>query len=51
MSMKELMVTGHENDSGMDALLEEVQYMIAHPGEFTEQQIEEAKDLFESLHD
>jgi hypothetical protein len=27
------------------------QYMVAHPGEFTFQELEDAKDLFESLHD
>ena len=37
--------------SGVDALLEEGQYMVAHPEEFTFQELEDAKDLFESLHD
>jgi hypothetical protein len=37
--------------SGVDELLEEGQYMVAHPEEFTEQELEDAKDLFESLHD
>lgn len=37
--------------SGVDALLEEGQYMVAHPEEFTQQELEDAKDLFESLHD
>ena len=37
--------------SGVDQLLEEGQYMVAHPEEFTEQELEDAKDLFESLHD
>jgi hypothetical protein len=37
--------------SGVDELLEEGQYMVVHPGEFTFQQLEDAKDLFESLHD
>ncbi len=32
-------------------LLEWGQYMVAHPEEFTFQQLEDAKDLFESLHD
>ncbi|MFH1335313.1 MAG: hypothetical protein ABII96_02255 [Candidatus Zixiibacteriota bacterium] len=31
--------------------LEWGQYMVAHPGEFTPEEIEDAKDLFESLHD
>jgi hypothetical protein len=35
----------------VDELLEEGQYMVAHPEEFTEQELEDAKDLFESLHD
>lgn len=35
----------------MAELLEWGQYMVAHPGEFTEQEILDAKDLFESLHD
>ncbi len=34
-----------------DELLEQGQYMVAHPGEFTFQELEDAKDLFESLHD
>jgi hypothetical protein len=37
--------------SGADQLLEWGQYVVAHPGEFTAQEIEDAKDLFESLHD
>jgi len=37
--------------SGVDELLEEGQYMVAHPEEFTFQELEDAKDLFESLHD
>ncbi len=37
--------------TGVDASLEEGQYMVAHPEEFTEQEILDAKDLFESLHD
>ena len=37
--------------SDMDELLEWGQYMVAYPGEFTDQEIEDAKDLFESLHD
>ena len=37
--------------SGVDALLEEGQYMVAHPEEFTEQELEDAKDQFEALHD
>lgn len=35
----------------IDQLLEDGQYMVAHPGEFTDQEILDAKDLFESLHD
>ncbi len=37
--------------SGADQLLLWGQYVVAHPGEFTAQEIEDAKDLFESLHD
>jgi len=37
--------------SGMDELLEWGQYIVAHPGEFTEQEILDAKNFFESLHD
>ena len=35
----------------MAELLEWGQYMVAHPAEFTFQELEDAKDLFESLHD
>ena len=35
----------------MGTLLEDGQYMVAHPEEFTDQEILDAKDLFESLHD
>jgi len=37
--------------SNMTELLEWGQYMVAHPEEFTEQEIVDAKDFFESLHD
>jgi hypothetical protein len=37
--------------TGVDEYLEDGQYMVAHPGEFTEQEILDAKDFFESLHD
>jgi hypothetical protein len=37
--------------TNVDELLEWGQYMVAHPEEFTEQEILDAKDLFESLHD
>ena len=37
--------------SNMAELLEDGQYMVAHPEEFTDQEILDAKDLFESLHD
>jgi hypothetical protein len=35
----------------VDEYLEEGQYMVAHPEEFTEEEILDAKDFFESLHD
>jgi len=35
----------------MGTLLDDGQYMVAHPEEFTEQQILDAKNFFESLHD
>jgi hypothetical protein len=34
-----------------DPFLQWGQYMVAHPEEFTFQELEDAKDLFESLHD
>ncbi len=37
--------------TGVDELLEQGQYMVAHPGEFTEQEIQDFKDMLESLHD
>lgn len=37
--------------SGYDAMIEQGQYMVAHPEEFTEQELEDAKDEFEALHD
>ena len=37
--------------TGVDEILAQGQYMVAHPGEFTEKEIEDFKDLLESLHD
>ena len=37
--------------SNMEELLERGQYMVAHPEEFTDQEIQDEKDFFESLHD
>lgn len=37
--------------SGYDAMLEQGQYMVAHPGEFTELELENTKNDFEALHD
>jgi hypothetical protein len=37
--------------TNMTELLVWGQYIVAHPEEFTQQQIEDAKNLFESLHD
>jgi len=37
--------------TGVDELLEQGQYMVAHPGEFTDQQFEDFKDVLEALHD
>jgi len=37
--------------TGVDEILEQGQYMVAHPWEFTEQEILDFKNLLESLHD
>jgi hypothetical protein len=37
--------------SGYDAMIEQGQYMVAHPMEFTPDELENAKDEFEALHD
>jgi hypothetical protein len=37
--------------SGYDAMIEQGQYMVAHPMEFTPDELEDAKDDFEALHD
>jgi hypothetical protein len=37
--------------SGYDAMIQQGQYMVAHPMEFTPEELENAKDDFEALHD